>query len=120
VESTCLAGRSILVVEDEPLIRFDLTMRLEAAGATVLAASHLTDAIDLADHSISPCSQSSFGHTIGKSCPEIAALVREHTPLKSQTLFTCQPNTIPESQLKVCAMTAPCHLPTRRITCGLY
>jgi CheY-like chemotaxis protein len=50
VKSTDLAGRSILVVEDEPLIRFDLTMRLEAAGATVVAASHLTDAIDMADH----------------------------------------------------------------------
>jgi DNA-binding response OmpR family regulator len=50
VKSTDLTGRSILVVEDEPLIRFDLTMRLERAGATVLAASHLTEALDLADH----------------------------------------------------------------------
>jgi DNA-binding response OmpR family regulator len=50
LESADLAGRSILVVEDEPLIRFDLTRRLQDAGATVLAASHLNNALDLADH----------------------------------------------------------------------
>ena len=38
-ETMDLYGRSILVVEDEPLIRVDITGRLEAAGAKVLAAS---------------------------------------------------------------------------------
>lgn len=50
MQSTDLAGRSILVVEDEPLVRLDLTRRLEDAGATVLAASHLKNALDLAHH----------------------------------------------------------------------
>lgn len=50
MESTELAGRSILVVEDEPLIRFDLTMRLEGAGATVLVASQLDQALDFVGH----------------------------------------------------------------------
>jgi CheY-like chemotaxis protein len=45
-----LAGRSILLVEDEALIRLDLTGRLLDAGATVLAASRLDRALDLADH----------------------------------------------------------------------
>lgn len=49
MQSTDLAGRSILVVEDEPLICLDLTRRLQGAGATVLAASHLDKALDLAE-----------------------------------------------------------------------
>jgi CheY-like chemotaxis protein len=45
-----LAGRSILVVEDEALIRLDITGRLQDAGATVFAASRLDKALDLAGH----------------------------------------------------------------------
>jgi DNA-binding response OmpR family regulator len=45
-----LAGRSILLVEDEPLICLDITSRLQAAGAKVFAASHLDKALGLAGH----------------------------------------------------------------------
>jgi DNA-binding response OmpR family regulator len=45
-----LAGRSILLVEDEPLVCLDTMKRLEAAGAKVFAASHLDKALGLADH----------------------------------------------------------------------
>lgn len=44
-----LAGRSILVVEDDPLVRLDVTSRLEAEGATVYGASQLEKALGLAD-----------------------------------------------------------------------
>jgi CheY-like chemotaxis protein len=44
-----LAGRSILVVEDDPLVRLDITSRLEAEGATVYSASQLERALGLAD-----------------------------------------------------------------------
>jgi DNA-binding response OmpR family regulator len=50
VGSLDLAGWSILVVEDEPLVCLDLTERLQGAGATVFAASHLDKALGLADH----------------------------------------------------------------------
>jgi len=50
VGSLDLAGRSILVVEDEPLICLDLTEHLQEAGAIVFAASHLNNALSLADH----------------------------------------------------------------------
>jgi DNA-binding response OmpR family regulator len=50
VETLDLAGRSILVVEDEPLVCLDLTERLQRARATVFAASHLDKALGLADH----------------------------------------------------------------------
>jgi DNA-binding response OmpR family regulator len=45
-----LAGRSILVVEDEALVRLDVTGRLQDAGATVLSASRLDKALDLAGY----------------------------------------------------------------------
>ena len=55
VESSVLAGRCILVVEDEPLISLDVTTRLQDAGARVVSASRLEKALGLAD------------------CPELAA-----------------------------------------------
>ena len=45
-----LAGRSILVVEDEALVRLDVTGRLQDAGATVFSASRLDKALDLASY----------------------------------------------------------------------
>jgi CheY-like chemotaxis protein len=49
LEPTVLAGRCILVVEDEPLISLDIATRLQHAGARVLAASHLEKALELAE-----------------------------------------------------------------------
>jgi len=46
-----LLGRSILVVEDEPLVCLDITRCLQDAGATVFAASHLDKALGLAGRS---------------------------------------------------------------------
>jgi DNA-binding response OmpR family regulator len=42
-----LTGRSILVVEDEPLISLEMTALFEAAGARVVVAQTLADAIRL-------------------------------------------------------------------------
>jgi DNA-binding response OmpR family regulator len=50
MSSLALAGRSILVVEDEALVRLDVTGRLQDAGATVLSASRLDKALDLAGY----------------------------------------------------------------------
>jgi len=50
VRSVDLAGRSILVVEDESLICLDIAMQLRDAGAQVFAASHVDKAMRLADH----------------------------------------------------------------------
>jgi CheY-like chemotaxis protein len=46
-----LSGRSILVIEDEPLVCLDITRCLQDAGATVFAASHLEKALHLASRS---------------------------------------------------------------------
>jgi CheY-like chemotaxis protein len=48
--SLALSGRSILVVEDEPLIALDLRQSLESAGAYVFAATQLPHALQLAGH----------------------------------------------------------------------
>lgn len=48
MQSLNLAGRSVLVVDDEPLICLDIATRLQGAGAQVFAASHLQKAMRLA------------------------------------------------------------------------
>ena len=50
MRSLDLAGRSILVVEDDAPLRLELATRLQDAGARVFAASHLDKAMRLADH----------------------------------------------------------------------
>lgn len=47
VESTSLAGRTILLVEDEPLIALNIGAALKKAGAVVVAARCLRDAVRL-------------------------------------------------------------------------
>lgn len=47
---TSLAGRSILIVEDEPLIVFELQVLLEEQGATAVVANTLANALTLAEH----------------------------------------------------------------------
>ena len=50
MQSTRLAGRSILIVEDEPLIALDIVTAFEKAGAVALTARSLVDAIHLVEH----------------------------------------------------------------------
>jgi DNA-binding response OmpR family regulator len=45
-----LAGRAVLVVEDEPLIALDITESLQHAGADVLTARTLKEGLRLAEH----------------------------------------------------------------------
>jgi DNA-binding response OmpR family regulator len=50
VSNHALAGRSILVVEDEPVIALQLEAQLNAAGARVYSAGRLRDALYMAEH----------------------------------------------------------------------
>ena len=45
-----LVGRTILVVEDQPLIALDVTQELEAAGAAVTTTNTLEHALILVEH----------------------------------------------------------------------
>jgi DNA-binding response OmpR family regulator len=55
-----LAGRSILVVEDEPIIAMEVVRGLEAAGASVSTARTLYDALSKVE------------------CPDLSAAVLDH------------------------------------------
>ena len=50
MERPTLQGRSILIVEDEPLIVLDLTQALEGAGASVTTTNTLKHALLLVEH----------------------------------------------------------------------
>lgn len=50
MDSQALTGRSILVVEEEPAIAHDLERQFQRAGARVLSAGKLRDALHLAEH----------------------------------------------------------------------
>jgi DNA-binding NtrC family response regulator len=45
-----LSGRSVLIVEDEPLIAIDIVQALTSAHATVVVAATLQDGMRLAEH----------------------------------------------------------------------
>ena len=45
-----LVGRTVLVVEDQPLIALDITQELEAAGAAVTTTNTLEHALILVEH----------------------------------------------------------------------
>jgi DNA-binding response OmpR family regulator len=50
MESAALGGRSILIVEEEPLVILHLEERFRRAGANVLAAGKLQEALHMAEH----------------------------------------------------------------------
>ena len=50
MERPTLHGRSILIVEDEPLIAFDLAQAFEDAGAAIVVTSTLHHALVLVEH----------------------------------------------------------------------
>jgi DNA-binding response OmpR family regulator len=50
MDTSALVGRSILIVEDEPLVALDIVDCFRNAGASVLMAHRLNDGIRLAGH----------------------------------------------------------------------
>jgi DNA-binding response OmpR family regulator len=67
-----LLGCSILVVEDEPLVALDVAQALEGAGARVLAARTLRDALKMAED------------------PSLAAAVLDHGLSDTDTSEVCE------------------------------
>ncbi len=50
MDSLALSGRSILVVEEEPLVALQLEEQLHRAGARVVGARELREALHMAEH----------------------------------------------------------------------
>ena len=69
-----LTGRSILVVEDEPLISLEMTALFESAGAKVLHARTVTEAVDRADGLSAAVLDYGLG---GENLPALCALLSE-------------------------------------------
>ena len=80
MESTSLAGRSILIVEDEPLIAFDIVTAFEKAGAIALTARSLAEAVRLADHDDLAAAVLDFGLADGDADAVCARLDERHIP----------------------------------------
>lgn len=78
--SLVLAGRTILLVENEPVISMDAGRRLQAAGANVLSASHLEHALRLADHPDLSAGVLDFQLARGDSTPVCWRLTDRHVP----------------------------------------
>ena len=62
-----LSGRTILVVEDEPLVALDVAETIKRAGASVLLAHTLKDGLRLADHADLSAAVLDFGLIDGQA-----------------------------------------------------
>ena len=80
-----LAGRYILIVEDEPLICLDIATRLQDAGAQVFAASHVAKAMQLADRPALSAAVLDFDLGSTDSSPVCWKLVNRHIPFLFHT-----------------------------------
>ena len=78
--STSLAGRSILIVEDERLIALEIVTAFQNAGAVALTARSLTDAIHLVEHDGLSAAVLDFGLADGDADAVCARLDERHIP----------------------------------------
>ena len=91
-----LSGRTILIVEDEPLIALDIESGFQRSGATVVVARSLADARNLIEHGGICAAIVDFGlgdHDANDLC---ARLKRQHVPFVlhsgySHTGMACEP-----------------------------
>jgi DNA-binding response OmpR family regulator len=82
---TELSGRSILVVEDEPLIALDIVENFRNAGASVIAAHRLSDGLRLAGHPDLSAAVVDFGLSDGEGKALCARLKERGIPFVLHT-----------------------------------
>jgi CheY-like chemotaxis protein len=86
-----LFGRSVLVVEDEPLIALELLDELRAAGASIIAATKVTDALELIAYS-QICAAIVDVNLGGDDCSSVcAALTKRSIPFMFYTGYSSAP-----------------------------
>ena len=90
--SACpLHGRSVLIVEDEPLIALELHNALCTAGASILAATNIKDAVDLISNA-QICAAIVDINLNGHDCSSVcAALAKRSIPFMFYTGYTADP-----------------------------
>ena len=98
MQSISLAGRSILIVEDEPLIALDIGQAFENVGAVVFTARSLNDAVRLVEQDGLSAAVVDFGLGDGdadalcgrlndRSIPFILHSGYSHTPQESAVVI---------------------------------
>jgi len=83
-----LAGHTILVVEDEPLIALAIVEDFKAAGASVHTAYNLSDGLRLADHPDLSAAVVDFGLSDGKGSALCERLNERQGPFILHTGYT--------------------------------
>jgi DNA-binding response OmpR family regulator len=87
-EAVALAGHTILVVEDEPLIALAIVEDFKAAGASVHTAYDLCDGLRLADHPDLSAAVVDFGLSDGKGSALCERLNERQVPFVLHTGYT--------------------------------
>jgi DNA-binding response OmpR family regulator len=77
---TSLAGRTILIVEDEPLISLDIVTTFRSAGATAVAARSLAEAHRLVERKDLSAAVLDFGLGDGDAEQLCHRLTERHVP----------------------------------------
>jgi DNA-binding NarL/FixJ family response regulator len=75
-----LSGRTILVVEDEPLVALDVAETIKGAGASVLLSHTLKDGLRLAEHADLSAAVVDFGLSDGEANELCERLNRRGVP----------------------------------------
>jgi len=86
-----LLGRSVLIVEDEPLIALELHGALHAAGASIIAATKIEEALHLIGHA-QICAAIVDVKLGGEDCSSVCvALARRSIPFMFYTGYSIAP-----------------------------
>ena len=91
MSSDSLAGCTVLVVEDEPLIALDICDGLQGAGASVLSAYTLCNALHLADHPDVAVAVLDYGLSDGEGAPLCERLKERGIPFVLHTGYAHVP-----------------------------
>jgi DNA-binding response OmpR family regulator len=95
--STSLSGRTILIVEDEPLIAIDIIDCFERAGASVAVAGSLAVARDLVDGHGICAAIVDFGLSDGNASQLCELLNQRHVPFVLHSGYAgiaCEPTAV--------------------------
>ena len=84
---TSLSGRTILVVEDEPLIALDIVNRFQRAGAAVAVARSLADAHNLVERNAICAAIVDFGLRDGDAAELCVWLNQNRVPFVLHSVY---------------------------------
>lgn len=88
MQGNSLAGRAILIVEDEPFIAMDIASACEAAGAMVLTATTCEDAARLVEHGTLSAAVLDFALRDGHADPLCLRLNERNIPYVLHSGYT--------------------------------